>query len=292
MEPAVSSSSLSSASLQPILALVGHPLSGNPTQYMLQKAFADRDLDWRYLSLEVAPDELGDAVRGMRAMGFCGGNCSDPHKQSIIEHLDRVSETAARIGVVNLILREEDQLVGENTEGKALLEALGRQDNPTDKRIILLGAGRIARAIGVELAQVGVAELVVVDRTEANARELAELVTAGESNVSVLPVAWEGDYRIPPETHVLINATSVGALDPDARLPLDLDTLTSQTIVADVTFNPPRTWLLCQAAERGCTTLDGLEVFVDQAAINFRHWTGIEPDRAVMREAVEEFLEL
>ena len=80
---------MSNATLQPILAVLGHGLSANPSQYMLEKAFAHHQLDWRYLSLDVAPEHLADAVRGMRAMGFRGGNCAEPHKQAVLEHLDR-----------------------------------------------------------------------------------------------------------------------------------------------------------------------------------------------------------
>lgn len=283
---------MSSLSLQPILALLGHPLSRNPTQYMLQEAFTHHNLDWRYLSVEVTPDELGDAVRGMRAMGFCGGNCADPHKQTVIEHLDRTSEAAGRIGTVNLLLCEDGQLVGENTEGKALVESLRRQIDPADKRIVLLGTGRVARAIGVELAAVGVAELIVVGRTESKACELTELLDSDGSELPVSAVGWKGDYHVGPEIDVLINATSAGDLDPDTPLPLDLDELAPQAIVADVTLNQPDTWLLREAVQRGCSTVNGVEVFIEKAAINFRLWTGVDPDRAVMREAVEEFLEL
>jgi len=288
---------VSSLSLQPILALVGHPLSRNPTQYMLQEAFTHHNLDWRYLSVEVAPDDLGDAVRGMRAMGFCGGNCADPHKQAVIEHLDRTSEAAGRIGTVNLLLGEDGQLVGENTEGKAVVESLRRQIDPADKRILLLGTGRVARAVGLELAAAGVAELIVLGRTESKAYELIEMLGSDESKMplSEMPlsaVGWKGDYHFGPETDVLINATSAGDLDPDTPLPLDLGELSPPAIVVDVTLNQPATWLLGEAAERGCSTVNGVEVFIEEAAINFRLWTGVDPDRAIMREAVEEFLEL
>ncbi len=283
---------MSSLSLQPILALVGHPLSRNPTQYMLQEAFAHHNLDWRYLSVEVAPDDLADAVRGMRAMGFCGGNCADPHKQTVIEHLDRTSEAAGRIGTVNLLLGEDGQLVGENTEGKAVVESLRRQIDLAEKRIVLLGTGRVARAIGLELAAAGVAELIVLGRTESKAYELTEMLGNDESELALSAVGWKDDYHVGPEIDVLINATSAGDLDPDTPLPLDLGELFPPAIVADVTLNQPDTWLLGQAADRGCSTVNGVEVFIEEAAINFRLWTGVDPDRAVMREAVEEFLEL
>ena len=282
---------MSSASLQPILALLGYPLGGNPTQYVLEKAFAHRDLDWRYLSLEVAPENLADAVRGMRAMGFWGGNCAEPHKQTILEHLDRTSRTAELAGVVNCILNEEGELVGENTEGRALVEAIGRRIDPAGKRVVLLGAGAVARSIAVELAQARAAEIVVVNRSEESGRQLVDLL-GGELELPASLVVWEDDYALPEETDVLIQATSIAAGDDEARLRLDLDSLRKETLVADVTANPPRTWLVRQAGERGCPTIDGLETFITQAAINFKLWTGVDADPTVMSEAVEEFLGL
>ena len=199
---------MSSSSLQPILALLGDPLGGNPTQYMTEKAFRHHELDWRYLTLEVSPDDLGDAVRGMRAMGFRGGNITEPHKQAVVALLERTSRAAGLIGVVNVISRDDDGLVGENTEGKAMVEAIRRQTDPADARVVLLGAGRMARAVAVELALAGAAEITVVARKASRAAELAELVS-GELEVSASGVAWQQDFVLPPETDILVHATSL-----------------------------------------------------------------------------------
>jgi shikimate dehydrogenase len=282
---------VSSPAVQPIVAFFGDPVGGNPAQYMIEKAFAHHELDWRYLTFEVTSQRLGDAVRGMRAMGFRGAHIGNPHKQAVIPLLDRVSPTAEIVGTVNLLFREDDALVGENTEGKGLLRSLRRLIEPAGKRIVLLGAGRMARAAGIELAQTGPAEIMVVNRTPQRARSLVDLL--GERfQVPASVVAWEGDYPVPAETDVLINATSIGQEDADARVPLGLDSLRPELIVADVTADPPQTWLLRQAAQRGCTTLDGLGMYIDQVAIGLKLWTGVDADCNVMREAIEEFLEL
>ncbi len=97
---------------------------------------------------------------------------------------------------------------------------------------------------------------------------------------------------MPPEADLLINATSLGGGGPDARLPVDLDSLRPETVVADVTLNPPETWLLREAGRRGSPTVDGLAAYIDQIAIGLELWTGVDPDRGVMREAIEEFFEL
>lgn len=280
-----------SSAVQPIVVLLSGAAGGNPTQYTIEKAFAHHQLDWRYLTVEVSPDDLGDAVRGTRAMGFAGGHCGDSYKRTVIPLLDRTTETAAAAGAVNLFFRENDQLVGENTEGRGLLESLRRVTDPADKRVALLGAGRIARAIALELAAAGAAEITVFNRTAARARRLAELL-AGKLPVPAASAAWDRDLDLPPETDLLVNATSLGKEDPAARPRLNPGGLRPGLIVADVTIDPPQTWLLREAAARGCTTLDGLGMYIDQVAVGLKIWTGVDPDREVMREAIEEFLEL
>lgn len=286
---------MSSPAVQPLLALLASHVGGNPTQYMFERAFAHHDLDWRYLTFEIEPESLGDAVRGLRALGFRGGHCADPYKQDVLALLDRTTETAAMIGSVNLIFREENALVGDNTEGKGVLQAIRGAGDPAGKRVVLLGAGRVARAVAIELAAAGAVDITVVNRTESRAGELAAAL-AGKFATPVSAVAWQGDYAVPPETDILIHAIGIHAIghghDADkVRLPLVLDSLRPELLVADVAVEP-RTWLLDEASQRGCKTVDGLSMFIEQVAIGFQSWTGVDPDRQVLHDAVEEFLEL
>ena len=270
---------------------MGQPVAGNPTQYMLEKAFVAAKLDWRYLTLEVSPDNLSDAIRGLRAMGFKGGNFTIPHKVAVIAHVDGLSEAAELMGAVNCVNRVDGKLIGENTDGKGFLQSLRGICEPEGKKIVVLGAGGAARAIAVELGLAKPAEISVVNRDEERGRSLAALLT-DRVKVNASFVLWSGDYQVPEGTDVLINATSIGLGDAQARVPLAIDSLTPNLVVADVIFNPPLTRLLRDASERGCKTLDGLGMLVNQGVISFRIWTGREPDPVVMREALEEFLEL
>jgi shikimate dehydrogenase len=224
-------------------------------------------------------------------MGFRGGNLADPHKQAMVPLLDRVTEVAEKTAVVNCWTREDRGLVGENTEGRGFLEALRRRIDPAGKRIVLVGAGRMARAVGVELALAKAAQIIVVNRSHERGWELVELL-GGPSGVAVSFAPWDDEYSVPADVDVLVSAIAAAPGETEAPLPLDLDQLAANTIVADVSYNPPRTWLLDEAAKRGAPTIQGLDIFIEQAAANFRLWTGVEPDSTVMREAVEEFLEL
>jgi shikimate dehydrogenase len=275
--------------VQQICACFGQPVAGNPTQYMMERAFAHHHLDWRYLTLEVAPEHLGDALRGMRAMGFRGGNITKPHKCEVIPFLDGTSEAAGLMGAVNCINRVGDQLIGENTDGKGFVQSLRELVDPAGKRVVLLGAGGAARAIGVELGLAAVSEIHVVNRTAARGEELAQLLSDKVKAASRFSL-WEADFEVPPGTDVVINATSIGLFEPEARVPIAIESLQPEMVVADVVFNPPQTRLLREAETRGCRTLDGLGMLVNQGVIGFRIWTEIDPEPTVMREALEEFL--
>jgi shikimate dehydrogenase len=271
---------------------MGKPVAGNPTQFMMERAFEDAGLDWRYLTLEVSPENLEAAVNGMRAMGFKGGNFTIPHKVAVIQHLDGLSEAAELMGAVNCINRDGDnKLIGENTDGKGFVQSLREVTDPAGKKVVILGAGGAARAIAVEVGLAKAAEITIVNRTPERGQELVDLLN-DRVNVSSQLVKWEGDYSIEEGTDIVINATSIGLGDAEARVPIDYDTLAEGTVVADVVFNPPQTIFLIEAAKRGCTTLDGLGMLVNQGVIAFKIWTGVDPDANVMREALEEYLEL
>lgn len=258
---------------------------------MFEKAFVHHELDWRYLSLEVALERLEDAVRGLRALGLRGGNCVGPHKAAVGRLLDRLGRAAELTGVVNCIRREDDQLIGENTEGLAFLESLRLRVDPAGQRVVVFGAGQMGRAVAVELASAGVGELFVVNRHEERAQQLVELVR-GTFPTPVSTLAWEDRVALPPDVRVLVNATALGGDDSEESIPVDVESLPADLIVADVTTNPPETGLIRESEDRGLVTIDGLEIFIAQAALDFKMWTGVDPDRNVIREAVEEFLEL
>ena len=273
---------------QELVSVFGQPVAENPTQAMIEAAFRQHHLEWRYLTVEVAPENLGDAVRGLRAMGFRGGNLTIPHKVAVIQHLDGLTDAARLMGAVNCMIWRDGQLIGENTDGKGFVQSLSEVTNPQGKRLVVFGAGGAARAITVEMALAGASHIVIVNRNEERGNELARLL-ADKVKVRSEFVRWQGDYQIPEGTDVVINATSIGLYpDVDARLGLDISTLKPEMVVADVIPNPPKTRLVRDAAAKGCTVLDGLGMLVNQGVIGFRLWTGVDPDPQVMRAALED----
>jgi shikimate dehydrogenase len=115
--------------------------AGNPTVAMVEAAFRHHGIAARYVNMEVPPERLADAVRGLRAVGFRGFNLSMPHKVAVIPHLDGLGVSASVIGAVNCVVRRGDQLIGENTDGKGFLCSLTDQVDPKGKTVLLFGAG-------------------------------------------------------------------------------------------------------------------------------------------------------
>ncbi|MFO0844914.1 MAG: shikimate dehydrogenase [Gemmataceae bacterium] len=271
---------------QELVGVFGQPVAENPTQVMVEAAFRQMGLDWRYLTIEVAPADLPAAVAGLRAMGFRGVNCTLPHKVAVLPLLDELTPAARAIGAVNCVVRQGDRLLGDNTDGKGFLQSVTGHGPVAGKRVVLLGAGGAARAIGVELLRDGTGSITVVNRSEARGRELVAVLDAVAPGRSSF-VPWRGDYAVPAGTHVVVNATSIGLYpDVEARVPLDVATLTPGMLVCDVIPNPPRTRLVRDAEARGCVTLDGLGMLVNQGVIGTRLWTGRDPDPGVMRQAL------
>jgi shikimate dehydrogenase len=264
------------------------PAAENPTVAMIEAAYRHHGVDARYLNCEVAPEALGDAVRGARAMGWAGFNCSIPHKVAVIQHLDGLGDSPAVIGAVNCVVRRNRRLIGENTDGQGFLTALRPVVDPTGRSLVIFGAGGAARAIAVEAALAGAGPITIVNRDQRRGAELVAHLNDRTPAAAEL-VRWEGTYRVPETTGIVVNATSIGLFpDVDARLDLDRDTLRPPMVVADVIPNPPSTWLLRDAGRRGCTVLDGMGMLVNQGVISIRHWIGIDADPAVMRRRLED----
>ena len=272
---------------QELVGCFGFPVAENPTQAMIEPAFDDLGLEWRYLTLEVTPENLKDAVLGARAFGFKGFNCTIPHKVEVIKYLDGLGSSAELMGAGNCVVNREGQLIGENTDGKGFVSCLKKISNLENKSCVIFGAGGAARAISVEVALAGASQITIVNRSSKRGEELTTLLQ------EKLPCAtsfspWESTYSIPAETDVVINATSIGLFpDVDARINFDPDTLLPNMVVADVIPNPPSTNLVKDARAKGCPVIDGLGMLVNQGVIGIRHWTGIDPDPKIMRAALE-----
>ncbi len=208
---------MTSPAVQPILALLASPVGGNPTQYAVEKAFAHMGLDWRFLSFEVAPEGLADAVRGMRAMGFRGGTIANPHRRAVLPLLDDATHVASLLGSVNFVRGVENGLLGDNTEGRGALEAVRSIADPAGKRCLVLGAGDVGRAVAAELALAKAAEVRIADTSAEKAGTAAELLD-NKCQSAVSPLTWEDGFRVSQEIEIVVRAAPKRSIMPTMRI--------------------------------------------------------------------------
>ena len=276
-----------------LVGVFGHPAAENPGVVIQEAAFKALGLNlWRFLTIDVDPDKLEDAIKGLKAFKMRGINCTTPHKLNVIQYLDELSESARLIGAVNTIVNTNGKLFGENTDGKGFMESLQENSvDPKGKKIVILGAGGAARAISVELSLAGAGSLTIVNRPEdaVLAKSLMELLgkIANKSDF----VTWDHTYSVPADTDILVNATPIGLYPNVDEIPnIDLNTILPHMFVQDVIPNPAITPFLRAAKARGARWNTGTGMLINQAAINIELWTGLKPDKAVMLKALQEAL--
>jgi shikimate dehydrogenase len=230
---------------------------------MHNAAFEAMGVDAAYTAFDVAPDALGEAIAGARALGIRQLAVSIPHKQAVIAHLDSVDPTAERIGAVNTVTLQDGRLVGTNTDWIGAMKALETERVLAGGRAVVLGAGGTARAVVFGLVQRG-ASVRVLNRTASKAEQLAsELGASGAGGLESLEEA-EFDF--------LINTTSVGLSSDESPIaPLGRG---QGRVVMDVVYQPEQTRLLREAGQAGARTVGGKWMLIHQAAEQIRLWTG------------------
>jgi shikimate dehydrogenase len=276
--------------LDSLVGVFGHPVAENPTVIMIEAAFhAARLPNWRYLTIDVPPEKLKDAMEAMKIFGMKGINITLPHEVEVMKYLDEISETAEKIGAVNTVINRDGKLFGENTDGKGFLTAL-RTDggvDPKGKRVVVIGAGGAGRAICIELGLAGAAHITVVNRTRERGLELAERIERQTDAKAAFSPLSSG-YTLPEDTDILVQATSLGLYPEVTERPcINYDSIRSSMVVCDVIPNPANTPFLQEAAERGAKTLDGLSMLIYQGTIGFNLWTGKEAIIEAMKSALE-----
>jgi shikimate dehydrogenase len=243
-------------------------------------------LSGSYVLLPVQPERIGDAVRGLRALGFAGCNITIPHKVAAMPLVDRIDPLAARIGAINTVVVEPDgTLAGYNTDAYGYIQSLldaqpgWRADAGP---VTVLGAGGAARAILVALAERGAKEIRLCNRSLDKAQALA-----AEFGAPIRAVPWEQREEALDGCALLVNTTSLGMKGQDP-LQLSLERLPKHALVSDIIYVPLETPLLAAARARGNVGVDGLGMLLNQARPAFQHWFGVMPEvTAELRRLVE-----
>jgi shikimate dehydrogenase len=262
-----------------LFGIIGNPVEHSLSPAMHNAAFAELGINGVYVPMR--PDDLADAFRGLRSLGFIGVSVTVPFKVAIMDSLDAVDPVARRIGAVNTLVfaRNEGSAMrctGFNTDWLGSNQALSEEIDLAGSTVLIIGAGGAARAVGFGLIEAG-AKVLLTNRTDVKGRELANQLTC--------PFVPAGELA-GVSADALINTTSVGMAPHVDTLPIPVELLPRFPVVMDIVYAPITTRLLREAAACGCRTIDGLKMLQYQGAAQFTLWTGFEAPHAVMRHAL------
>lgn len=232
-------------------------------------------IDGAYVPLAVAPEDLKDAVKGLKAAGFRGFNVTVPHKQAVMALMDELDTTATRLGAVNtVVIGEKGRLIGRNTDGFGFIENLraGRPDlGFGGMTATVLGAGGAARSVIASLQDAGCTKICLVNRTIAKAEALA-----ADIGGTIEVFGWDQAPKALEKAGLLVNCTSLG-MEGQKELNLDLAALQKDAVVTDIVYAPLMTGVLRAAQQRGNPIVDGLGMLLHQARPGFAAWFGVDP---------------
>ncbi|PFM65678.1 shikimate dehydrogenase [Bacillus cereus] len=271
--------------MKQLYGVIGNPIGHSLSPVMHNDAFEHLNMDAHYHAFLVEEETLGEAVKGLKALGISGFNVTTPHKVAIMEYLDEVAPLAEQIGAVNTVVHREGKLIGYNTDGIGFVRALQSisKDPLQEKRILLIGAGGASRAIYFSLADVGVKAIDIANRTVDKAENL---IAGCMGNVNSHALSLERAAEVQGEYDIIIQTTTIGMHPHVEYTPLEIRSLKQGTIVSDIIYNPFETKILGDAKEQGATIQNGIDMFVYQGALAFEMWTGCVPNIDRMKQLV------
>jgi shikimate dehydrogenase len=271
-----------------IFCVIGDPIEHSLSPAMHNAVFEELGLNCAYTAFRILPENLGEAIRGMRAMGIGGVNVTIPHKVAVMDFLDELSEEARIIGAVNTI-KIGDRLVGYNTDGVGALRALmDGGANPKDKNILVLGSGGAARAIAVTLAlRGGIKSLTILGIIKEELKKLAKDVSDGTPIKAVGKMMTdEAKKEEIQKADIMIHCTPVGMHPNVDKTLVTMDLIPGDLTVMDIVYTPQETRLLKEAKKAGARTIQGIDMFINQGAEALKIWLGIDAPVDLMKEVV------
>ncbi|MCU4184836.1 shikimate dehydrogenase [Acidiferrimicrobium sp. IK] len=264
-----------------LAAVIGDPVRHSLSPTIHNAAYRAMGVDWVYVALPVPAGRGAAAVEAMRTLGLAGMSVTMPHKAAVLPALDRLSDTARRLGAVNTVSRHGDDLVGDSTDGAGFIDALREERSwePPGRRCLVLGTGGAARAVSHALGHAGAASVGVVGRRPDAAASCAALAGGAGAVVAVEAIA---------DADIVVNATPAGMPGrPDLPFDLDPARLGSGQLVVDLIYNPRTTPLMVAARAQGAAAANGLGMLIHQAARQIAVWTGQPAPIDAMRSAVD-----
>ena len=277
-----------------LCAVIGNPIAHSLSPAIHNAAFAELNLDFVYLACRV--EDVKNALAGMRALENFRGMCvTIPHKVEAMKYVDDIAEADRSIGSINTIIHEKGRLKGLGTDGPGALKALLNAGIDVDgKHILMLGSGGAARAIAFTLAlKTRLAKLTLLDIDEKMLDQLTTDLKAGTPAPIASGVLTQSALSEEMDTaDIILHCTPVGMHpNTDASL-IPADLFRSGQVVFDIVYTPLETKLIADAKSKGLTVICGVEMFVNQAVLQFEQFTGVDAPVEVMRRVVMEQLKL
>lgn len=270
-----------------VCAVIGWPIEHSLSPTLHNAAFGAAGLNFAYVAFGVRPGELPAAIAGARALGLRGLSVTIPHKVDILPLLDEVDDLAARTGSVNTVVNDGGRLRGTSTDGPGALAALeaGGAD-PRGKHVLVLGSGGAARAVAFALvwqappARVRILGIIPdeIERLCADLRDGSDVEIEGGSMDNLAPAMGDAE--------LVVHASPIGMSPRTTECLVEAELIRPEQTVFDVVYNPLETELLRRARRAGARAIPGLGMFVQQAALQFRLWTEVEPPLDVMEKVV------
>ncbi|MBX7165703.1 MAG: shikimate dehydrogenase [Pirellulales bacterium] len=267
-----------------VFGVIADPVGHSLSPVIHNAAFEHDEFDAVYVPFRVSKQDLNQFLDEAPSLGVVGLSVTIPHKETVIRKLSKVDGATRRVGAANTIVWEDGALVGHNTDYRAAMDSLesamgeaGGEVSPVrGKTILILGAGGVARVMAHGFQRRG-AEVLVASRTSDRADRLAE-------KVHCKAIDWAARYAVTAD--VLINCTPVGMHPNVDETPYDKHHLRPSMVVFDTVYNPESTLLIKEARARSCTVVTGVDMFIRQAALQYKLFTGREAPLAAMRDAL------
>lgn len=274
-----------------VCAVIGHPVGHSKSPALHNAAFDALDLPFVYVAHDVEPGSVGKVLEGVRAMGYRGLSVTIPHKVEAMHGVDEVDATACGIGCINTVVNEDGRLLGYNSDGRGAINSLRDAGvDPEGKKVLLLGSGGAARAIAITLCGEAAPENLTILGVVMD--ELNKLVEdagkQGDTTVGGGELTDASLEKALADADILMHCTPVGMhpKEDDTLVPARL--LREGLVVFDAVYTPRKTKLLVEAEAAGCRIVEGIEMFLGQAYVQFELWTGKKSPRDVMRKVMEE----
>ncbi len=283
-----------------LAGLIGNPVAHTVSPVLQNSLFTAMGINGMYLPFRVPAGSIGEAVKGLKALGFTGFNVTIPYKYDIISLCDFISEEVKQLGAANTVKIVDGRLYAYNTDAGGFARAFEEQTGTgfEGKKVCVLGAGGTARALAVKIALKGARMVHIINRTETKAAELAaniNCILAGRGNTGNIAFAAEAAseeaLRQLRECDIILNTTSAGMYPDIDSCPLQSEfSFQSRQIIYDTIYNPVQTVLLKNARACGCKTVNGAGMLFYQGLRAFEIWTETTVPQDITNELFVKFL--